>query len=247
MSTTNRLLSIDVFRGLTIAAMLILGLFASTVNVGMAQKNVSILTVPAGNEFTQIHPEATTILPSGRFLTPAGHLIQITNDPFGMALSPDGRKSVTLHNGVFTIVDLQSMNAIRVPSYDKKIKSPLSKGSFLGVAFASDSKTVYLSGGDNGAVIKYDIESLTRLDSISLNGKVNGIEYGDSFTSDLVLNEANNELLVLDKANFRMVRIDLATRQIKASVKVGRLPFGLSLSPDKRRRWWPMLACMIIR
>ena len=122
MSTTNRLLPIDVFRGLTIAAMLILGLFISTVNVVMAQKNVNILTVPAGNEFTQIHPEGTTILPSGRFLTPAGHTIRITNDPFGMALSPDGRKSVALHNGVFTIVDLQTMNTIRVPSYDKKIK-----------------------------------------------------------------------------------------------------------------------------
>ena len=212
----------------------VLSLFVSAVNVVMAQENFNILTVPAGNEFTRIHQGGTTILPSGRFLTPAGQLITITNDPFGMALSPDGRKAVTLHNGVFTIVDLQTMSAIRVPSYDKKIKSPLSKGSFLGVAFASDSKTVYMSGGDNGAVIKYDIESLTRLDSISLNGKVNGKEYGDSFTSDLVLNEANNELLVLDKANFRMVRIDLATRQIKASIKVGRLPFGLSLSPDKK-------------
>ncbi len=208
-------------------------LLVPAIQVATAQKNVNILTVPAGDQFTQIHPNGTTVLPSGRLLTPAGQLIRITNDPFGMAISPDGKKSVTLHNGVFTIIDLQTLNAVRVPSYDKTIKSPLSKGSFLGVAFSGDSKTVFLSGGDNGAVIKYDIEHLIRLDSISLNGTVNETTYNDSFTSDLVLNESNNELLVLDRGNFRMVRIDLTTSKIKASIKVGRQPFGLSLSPDK--------------
>lgn len=209
-------------------------LFAITSQIGLSQNKIDVLTAPAGDNFTKIKMDGTTILPSGRFLTPAGKVVPITNDPFGMAVAPDGKKAVTLHNGVFTIIDLQSLGATRVPSYDKKIKSPLSKGSFLGVAFAGDSKTVYLSGGDNGAVIKYDIESLTRLDSISLNGIVNGVEFDDSFTSDLVLNEVNNELLVLDRGNFRMVRIDLATRKITASIKVGRQPFGLTLSPDKK-------------
>jgi len=209
-------------------------LFTVTFKTGNSQNKREILTVPAGNKFTEINLHGTTVLPSGRFLTPAGDLIRITNDPFGMAISPDGKKSVTLHNGVFTIIDLQSLEAIRVPSYDKKIKSPLSKGSYLGVAFSKDSKTVYLSGGDNGAVIIYDIQLLTRLDSISLNGAVGGVDYTDSFTSDLVVNEPNNELLVLDRGNFRMVRIDLATRKITASINVGRQPFGLTLSPDRK-------------
>ncbi len=208
--------------------------FAIGCNFGFSQNKLEILTVPAGDKFTKINVQGTTILPSGRFLTPAGEFIRITNDPFGMAVSPDGTKSVTLHNGVFTIIDLPTMGATRVPSYDKKIKSPLSKGSYLGVAFSGDSKTVYLSGGDNGAVIIYDIRNFTRLDSISLNGIVSGVTYNDSFTSDLVLNESNNEILVLDRGNFRMVRIDLTTKKITASVPVGRQPFGLTLSPDRK-------------
>ena len=215
-------------------SLLILVFALSTAQKSNAQKKVEILTVPAGNEFAKINEGGTTILPSGRFLTPAGKLIRITNDPFGMSISPDGKKSVTLHNGVFTIIDLQTLESLRIPDYDKKIKSPLSNGSFLGVAFAGDSKTVYLSGGDNGAVITYDTEKLVRTDSVSLNGIVDGIEYGDSFTSDLILNEENNELLVLDRANFRMVRIDLSSGKITASVNVGRQPFGLTLSPDKK-------------
>ena len=107
-----------------------------------------------------------------------------------MALSPDGKKAVTLHDGVFTIIDLMSLMPRRVPSYDGRIKSPLSDGSYLGVAFSGDSKTVFLSGGDNGAIIIYDINSFTRLDSISLNGTVDNVDYNDSFTSDLVYNEA---------------------------------------------------------
>ena len=201
---------------------------------GFSQNKVDILSVPAGDKFAVINEAGTSILPSGRFLTPAGKFIRITNDPFGMAVSPDGKKSVTLHNGVFTIVDLPSMGTIRVPSYDGTIKSPLSHGSYLGVAFSKNSKTVYLSGGDNGTVIIYDIQNLTRLDSISLDGVVDGKKYVDSFTSDLVLNDSANELLVLDRANFRMVRIDLATKKISASIQVGRQPFGLALSPDKK-------------
>jgi DNA-binding beta-propeller fold protein YncE len=201
---------------------------------GFSQEKIDILSVPATNQKTQLAAHGITVLPSGRFLTPAGDYVNITNDPFGMAVSNDGKKAVTLHNGVFTIIDLQSLATIRVPSYDKKIPSPLSGGSYLGVCFGADSKTVYLSGGDNGAVIIYDIENLIRLDSLSLNGVVGGIEYNDSFTSDMVFNESGNELLVLDRANFRMVRIDLSTKKTTASIKVGRQPFGLTLSPDKK-------------
>ena len=199
-----------------------------------AQKQVNILQVPGSKEFCKIDEKGISVLPSGRFVTPAGEMIRITHDPFGMAISPDGKNVVTLHNGVFTIIDLASLSHTRVPSYDDKIASPLSNGSFLGVAFAPDSKTIYLSGGDNGAVIVYDISSLQRLDSISLNGKINGEDFGDSFTSDLLLNESNNELLVLDRGNFRMVRIDLATKKITATINVGRQPFGLAVSPDKK-------------
>lgn len=211
-----------------------LAICLSTYAVSFAQKQVSILQVPGADQFCNINQSGTSVLPSGRFITPAGNAIRITHDPFGLSISPDGKKAVTLHNGVIEIIDLPSMNAVRVPSYDKKIKSPLSNGSFLGVAFSPDSKTLYLSGGDNGAVIIYDAEKFERIDSLSLNGKVGDKEYDDSFTSDLQFNPANNELLVLDRGNFRLVRLNLDTKKITASVNVGRQPFGLALSPDKK-------------
>ncbi len=222
-----------------------------------AQKKVELLSVPGSAEYCKIDTAGITVVPSGRFLTPAGKLIRITNDPFGMAISPNGKKAVTLHNGVFTIIDLATLQPIRVPGYNNKLNSPLAhqplnaspfsdsatqttittalpEGSFLGVAFAPDSKTVYLSGGDNGAVIVYDIEKLQRKDSITLNGNVNGISFDDSFTSDLLLNQDANELLILDRGNFRLVRYDINTKKIIASIPSGRQPFGLALSADKK-------------
>ncbi len=198
------------------------------------QKTYQMLSVPAIKAYTHIDKQDKSVLASGRYITPAGETIQITHDPFGMAISPDGEKTVTIHNGVFTIIDNETLANTRIPSYDKTIASPFSNGSFLGVAFSPDSKTVYLSGGDNGAVIVYDIEKFQRLDSISLNGMVDSVDYEDSFTADLLLNESNNELLVLDRGNFRMVRIDLTTHKITASIKTGRQPFGLAISPDKK-------------
>ena len=221
-----------------------------------SQKASISLQVPAKNQYCIINQKGTSILPSGRFLTPAGSLVRITSHPFGMAISPNGKKAVTLHNGVFTIIDLASLQATRVPGYNQKIttplaheplagssfpadttiakiiKSPFSKGSFLGVVFAPDSKTVYLSGGDNGAVLVYNIETMQRTDSISLNSKEAGFDFGDSFTSDLLLN--NNELLILDRGNFRLVRYNLTDKKITASIPTGRQPFGLAISPDKQ-------------
>ena len=200
-----------------------------------SKENVKILQVPGKAEYCKIELNGVSVLPSGRYATPVGKFLRITHDPYGMAVSPDGSKAVTLHNGVFTIIDTKSLEATRIPSYDKKLTSPLSNGSFLGVAFSADSKKVYLSGGNNGEVVIYDVEKFEKVKSISLNGKVKGVDYQDSFTSDLLLNEQKNELLVLDRGNFRMVRIDLASGELTSSIKVGRQPFGLALSPDKKQ------------
>lgn len=223
--------------------------FLASKNV-LSQRSVEILSVPASTEYTHIDTSGKSVLASGRYVTPAGKTLQIAHDPFGIAVSPDGSKTVTLHNGVFTVInnttfesrmvgwigDLPASNRLDhiADSLKSYIPSPLPNGSFLGVAFGKDNSTVYLSGGDNGSVVIYDINQFKKLDSISLNGMVDGIDYGDSFTSDLLYNDSKNELVVLDRANYRLVRIDLATKKIVASIPTGRLPFGLAVSPDGR-------------
>ena len=145
------------FKYLSVLVLLIL-----FINCGKPIKEVKILEVPGKDEFCKVDVGGVSVLPSGRYATPVGESIRITNDPYGMAISPDGKTAITLHGGPFNIINLSTLNTISVPSSDGKIVSPMHDGSFLGVAFSDDSNKVYLSGGDGGAVIVYDINNLKK-------------------------------------------------------------------------------------
>ena len=127
-------------------------LFANSAN---AQK-VNYLSVPGYNELSKIDTNAYSVLPSGRYVKPAGQAIRISHDPFGLAISPDQKVAITMHENAITIIDLASMQQKRIPEYKKNAFNPLKKGSFLGVAFHANKNIVYLSGGDEGSVVIYD-------------------------------------------------------------------------------------------
>ena len=198
-------------------------------------QDISMLEVPGRDSFAVVRPGGVSVLPSGRFVTPAGRVRRITHDPFGMAVSPDGKTAVTLHNGVFTILPLDRDESIRVPDYAGKIPSPFKKGSLIGSAFGPDGRIVYLSGGDAGIVIAYDIQALKVVRTYELDGKSGDSVYAESFASDLVYHAGKDELLVLDQANYRMVRFDVKTGARSSSISTGRLPFGISITPDGSR------------
>jgi YVTN family beta-propeller protein len=100
---------------------------------------------------------------------------------------------------------------------------------FMGLAFANEH-TVYASEGNSGRVSLYDWNSARRR-AIDINQR--GVD--DSYTGDLALDGERNLLYVVDQANFRVAVIDTRTRQVVASVRVGRLPFALALSSDRRK------------
>ena len=213
------------------ATLLVLLLLTKIIN---AQNKYSILTVPGYSEQSKIDTSGISVLPSGRYVTPAGTTMRITHDPFGLAISLDQKTAISLHENVFTIIDLTSNTTRRVPDYKKDAENPLKKGSFLGIAFHPTKQIVYLSGGDEGTVIIYDYAHYKKIDSIKLDGIFNNVKYEGSFTSDLALLEKTNELLILDRGNFRLVRYNLTTNKIVASINTGRQPFGLAISPDQK-------------
>ena len=199
-----------------------------------SQKTVTTLQVPGATEFCKIDPAGYSVLPSGRYVTPAGKAVPVTHAPYGLDISPDGKKALILHSGVVSLTGLQSPNeVVRIPSYDGSIPPIMEGSSFLGVAFSKDGKTAWLSGGGNGTVVVFDVENRRKSAVIFLDGLFDGKKYEDSFTSDLALDEKRNQLLVLDRGNNRLVKIDLASQTIAASIPVGRIPFGVAVSPGQ--------------
>lgn len=57
-----------------------------------AQKQVTVLQVPGIDRYCKIDQGGTSVLPSGRFVTPAGEMIRITHDPLACLFLLTGKR-----------------------------------------------------------------------------------------------------------------------------------------------------------
>jgi len=95
-----------------------------------------------------------------------------------------------------------------------------------------DNRTLYLSEGNNGRIGIFDLVTHQRLYSVSIDGAFQGKTYANSLTASAQLSPDGRHLYVLDLAHFRLVVLDTDSKDVVSSIPVGRMPFGLALSPD---------------
>jgi DNA-binding beta-propeller fold protein YncE len=183
-----------------------------------------------------------SILPGGRIVAPLGRLYPAGAGGFGIAVSPDGRRVVSVNStgrNSFTILDRNTAGDWAVRQLPAAVRDPDGpdededenrwRGLFMGLAFSGD-RTLLASEGNSGRVGIFDTNGEKRRD-IDLNQG----EFRDSYSGDLAYDSEREILYVVDQANFRVVTIDTKSRRILASTTVGRLPFAVALSPDRRR------------
>jgi DNA-binding beta-propeller fold protein YncE len=200
-----------------------------------------LLQAPAGRLPVKIDPRGTTVLPNGRLITPFGKQVIVAPHPYGLALSPDGKTLVTVNSGTnpfsaSIMTDLFGL-APRVAQIPPGFKSSAAdpESVLLGAGIAADNRTLYLSEGNNGKVGIFDLVTHQRLGSLSLDGEFQGKTYNHSLTGELLLGRRGKTLYVLDLAHFRLVVFDSNSKQVMASIAVGRMPLGLALSRDGKR------------
>jgi YVTN family beta-propeller protein len=182
---------------------------------------------------------ASSILPGGRIITPMGEQVATGSGPFGLAVSASGNTVVTSNGGpgrnsltimervkgtTWAVRHLVGRSIDMLDDYDARDW----RSVFMGLALSGEH-AVFASEGDTGRISMFDWVSQRRR-VIDLNH--GGID--DSYTGDLALDAERNVLYAVDQANFRVAVIDARSRQVLASVRVGRLPFALALSPDRR-------------
>ena len=96
----------------------------------------------------------------------------------------------------------------------------------VGLAFDGENK-LYASEGESGQVRIVDPSNGKRLGRLNLNvGKLD-----DSYSGDLAFDSERSLLYVVDQANFRVAIFNTKTNKLVSSVRVGRLPFAIALSP----------------
>ncbi|HEC41401.1 MAG TPA: hypothetical protein ENI20_01055 [Bacteroides sp.] len=200
-----------------------------------------IISAPGGSKFTKIDKSGKTVIPNGRYITPAGKSIITAPHPYGLTLSPNGNIAVTANSGTnplsITIVrnilsqhpEVQQIPP--EPSTDKGVLASV----FMGLAISPDNQTIYVAGGQENKIYLFDVNSGENKGSIECSYLSENNDYTHGYIGDLTLSKDGKTIYAVDQIGFRMVIADTETKNLKHSVPVGRYPFGICLSPDEKK------------
>ncbi len=219
-------------------------LFCLIVSYSHAQTTrpkLKIVSSPSGNQYTQINKSGKTVIPNGRFITPYGRSVEVAPHPFGLTLSHDGTVAVTANSGtspisISIIKNLKSDNPTVMqvppgPSTDEGVLSSV----FMGLAISSDSKIVYVAGGQQNKIYLFSTETGAKLDSVSCAADETGRPTPNGYIGDMKLSKDGRYLYAVDQMLFRLIVIDTQKKKMIATAKTGRYPFGIILSPDQQK------------
>ena len=175
---------------------------------------------PAGEKFAKVVYGGETILPNGRIITPLGTRMYTAENLWRVELSPDEKTLVGIHESGLSIFDLTQSNP-------KQKVVAIPKGSIAG-KFSADGTMFVAGGGENGDLLVFDVNTWKIVKRISIKDEANK----DPFVVDLALSKDSRFAYTIDVAHQRLVTIDLQTEKVVSSVKAGRQPYAIELSPD---------------
>jgi len=176
-----------------------------------SDKTLWIISAPSGSEFAKIDRDGKTVIPNGRYITPAGKSIITAPHPYGLTLSPDGNIAVTANSGTsplsITIVRnilSQHPEVQQVPSGPSTDAGVLAS-VFMGLAISPDNQTIYVAGGQENKIFLFDVISGEKKGSIDCSDISVGIDYSHGYIGDLILSRDGNTLYAVDQIGFRML------------------------------------------
>lgn len=173
-------------------------------------------------------PAGARLLPTGRQLDPVGISHDLGSMPLGMALSPEKDRVVVLLNGWATqgiqVVDRSSGRVLQM--------LPL-PAVFLGLAFSPDGKSLYVSGGNDDVIYRYDWQSgaAALADTIVLGVKEKG-KSGTRYPAGIAVSPDGRTLYVAENLGDSLAVVDLASRRVVQRLSTGRYPYGIAVAPD---------------
>jgi YVTN family beta-propeller protein len=164
-------------------------------------------------------------LPNGWSLTPVGKSMPLGDLPLNMVLSRSGRLVAVTNNG-------QSVQSIQLfdARQQKQLDSVVIPKSWYGIAFSSDEKYLYASGGNDNRILQYDVSNnkLKLSDSIVLDKP-----WPTKVCPTGLAVDNKNLLYVVTKNNNSLYIIDLSTKKIVQKFELPAEAYACTLSPTK--------------
>ncbi|MDA3860536.1 MAG: hypothetical protein PF445_04865 [Melioribacteraceae bacterium] len=199
-----------------------------------------LIKSPSVLEYTQLFFPDSAVIPNGRKITPIGKQIKVAPHPYGLVVSPDGSMIVTANSGIkpFSVsiiknLDTDEPTVIQIP--DSSSDEGILEAVYMGLAISPDNNKLFVAGGQEGVIYIFDLNTYKKLGEIDCKADRAGRDVKHSYIGDMVLSSDGNTLYVLDQVQFEMLMINTDKMKIKKTVKVGRYPFGITLSPDEKK------------
>jgi YVTN family beta-propeller protein len=179
-------------------------------------------------------------LPNGWRLTPLGKPIHTEDMVLGVTVAPDRKAAIALHSGFnphgIVVIDTKTQEAVQ--------RLPL-KSAFLGLAWAPDGRSLYVSGGNAESrrkptrapiyVFGYQNGKLSESPTATLE---ESIPANQIYWAGLVHHPRKPLLFAANRGTGKeatnVVVFDTATRKLLKRIPVEVSPYDLLLSPDGR-------------
>jgi DNA-binding beta-propeller fold protein YncE len=199
-------------------------LFASTLiaNACSSPSQQAATTIAAQD------PAGVHRLPTGARLDPAGVSHELGSMPLAMALSPEKDRIIVLLNGWrqqgIQVVERNSgrvLQTIPLPAV------------FLGIAFSPDGRSLYVSGGNQDVIYRFDWNGIaaTLADSIILAVKQKGKD-GTRYPAGIAIARDGRTLYAAENLGDSLAVVDISSRRVVQRLATERYPYGVVVGLD---------------
>ncbi len=168
-------------------------------------------------------PAGVRRLPTGATLDPAGVSHDLGAMPLAMALAPEKDRIVVLLNG-WREQGIQVVDR----SLGRVLQTIPLPAVFLGIVFSRDGKSLYVSGGDQDVVYRFDWRdgAASLADSIVLAVREKG-KHGTRYPAGIALSHDGRTLYVAENLADSLAVVDLASRRVVQRLSTERYPYGV--------------------
>ena len=189
---------------------------------------VAVACQPPGPVAAPPTPATATRLPTGVHLDPATPSITVGSMPLAMTMSPDGSRIVVLLNGWreqgFRVIDRAT---------GRVVQTVLQPAAFIGVTFAPDGNTLYVSGGNQDVIYRYAWRNDTAIltDSLILARKAPR-QSGRKYPAGIAISPDGRTLYAAENLGDSLAVVDLSSGRVVQRLAAGRYPYGVAIAPD---------------
>ena len=170
----------------------------------------------------------TTPLATGLRLDPVGDFIDLGSLPLAMALAPGGDKLVVVLSGWreqgIQIVDVKSKQVTQTLKQD---------AAFFGLAFSSDGRELYVSGGNDDSIFCYGwADGAATFQRKIVLGAQKSDKTGSRYPAGLAASKRGNLLYVAENVGDSLAVVDPATSKVVQRFPTDHYPYAVEAASD---------------